>query len=113
MGHIQYNAGSKQFLSQILNQDITISVKITVDICKYCILGGTKNLDRIVERRVRVKADTGATTCCTPLREAGNLGIRIEDTINSSLNLFVADRRRLHVKGCISVIIQGNKRDGQ
>ena len=88
-----------------------LNVSITVDKSQYFKLGGTSK--KLVDQTVKTEgvADTGAAVCCAPTSEIGNYGLRKTDLIDTSINLFAADRRKLKIIGCNPVSIKAKRKN--
>ena len=72
-------------------------------------LNATSNLNIT---NIPAVADTGAEVCCAPSSIVTKMGLKMSDTFRTKVCLYAADKRKLHIKGCLPVIISTRKPDG-
>ena len=105
----------KSYRNQI--QKNTMVIDITLDKVGYKDLQGvnrfflnaTSNLNIT---NIPAVADTGAEVCCAPSSIVAKMGLKMSDTFRTKVCLYAADKRKLHIKGCLPVIISTRKPDG-
>ena len=115
MNHMKFDPYLDKYVPTNVNKMVPVlPVSIKVDRENYNLLGGNKNsIFRDCQFERESVGDTGAALCCAPAKEIEEFGIKEEDLLQSSLNLFTADRRKLIITGCIPVNISTTSEDGK
>ena len=111
---MRYNSQLDKYVPTNVNKMIPIlPITVAIDLENYERLGGvvTSAVSKSCLEKESV-GDTGAAICCAPPSEIDRLGLKIEDLLQSDLNLLTADRRKLEILGCVPVDIATTAEDG-
>ena len=109
MGHMEYDKVREEYVPSRITKNHLLDVNISLDTSQYFKFGGTGKINTNKSVMTEGVADTGAAVCCAPTSEIGNYGLKKSDLIDTNINLFAADRRKLKIIGCIPVVIKAKR----
>ena len=111
--HMRFDKLSGKYVSCWSGRKMkSLPVEMRVDRDGYQDLSGTPAPGREGCEEVAKRsscADTGASVCCSGTDMLQSLGINKKDLLETEVNLFAADRKRLTILGVIPVIVASRK----
>ena len=111
--HMRFDTQSGKYVSSWSGKRMkSLPVELRVDKEGYQDLSGTCAPGKVDHRRVTKCssiADTGASVCCSGSDVLQSLGVHKDDLLETEVNLYAADRKKLTVMGVLPVVIASKR----